>query len=74
MQEAIEERRDAIHPEGNGRVVRNRREHSWLGWAERHAGVILLAAVGMAVLVMPNQTRDPGAERDAEREEVPLFI
>jgi hypothetical protein len=45
-----------------------------LNWASRHPGVVLLGALALAALVLPNMAEPDHCERDANGEVVPLFI
>lgn len=46
----------------------------WRNWARRHPGVLLLGAVAVVVLALPEPARLHDVERDPGGEEVPLFI
>ena len=62
--------------EQSGSVVPGRfeRRRGWLGWAGRHAGLVLLGTLAIAFLALHRHAQPAESERDASDEEVPLFI
>jgi len=47
---------------------------SWIDWAVRHPGLVLLGTLVVAVLAITGSPKPAEMELDADGEEVPLFI
>jgi hypothetical protein len=54
--------------------IRSQSGMSWLDWAGRHPGLVLLGSLAVAVLACSNSPEPTDTELDASGEEVPLFI
>jgi hypothetical protein len=60
--------------QSNGTQPADPRVTSWLEWAGRHPGVVLLGTLLLAALLTPTQPSRNQPEADAGSEDVPLFI
>jgi hypothetical protein len=65
----------SMREQSSGNVAAHRETYTgWFDWAERHLGVVLLGALVMAILTLPNSPPPEDTDRDTSGDEVPLFI
>jgi hypothetical protein len=74
MDELFDDSRNALRAERRDKAPCPRQRHTWFGWAGRHPGVVLLGAVIMAIIAIPDPPSVHEVEDDSTGEEVPLFI
>jgi len=74
MRDQVECRENSIPTKAGSGAMGVGQPSRWRNWARRHPGVLLLGAVAVVVLALPEPARLHDVERDPGGEEVPLFI